>query len=195
NLRKKHNGVSHMIKKTSYSIMVTLIALIFLLSACGQSSTNNDATDKNDDAQTSQASEDTNQVTGPHEGLNQEPVPIKIDREGKDVYVEMTTQITDIEIAPNNIYKAWTFNGEAPGPLIVIEEGDTLHISLDNMDPVIPHSIDLHAVHTNPAEGFADVAPNEDGTFSFPASSPGVFMYHCATEPVLSHIANGMHGV
>src|SRR5699024_3828675 len=41
----------------------------------------------------------------------------------------------------------------------------------------------------------SDVEPNDKGAFSFPTSSPGVFMYHCATEPVLSHIANGMHGV
>src|SRR5699024_5205416 len=48
---------------------------------------------------------------------------------------------------------------------------------------------------TNPEVGFADVEPNEKGAFSFPTSSPGVFMYHCATDPVLSHIANVMHGV
>jgi nitrite reductase (NO-forming) len=62
------------------------------------------------------------------------------------------------------------------------------------MDPAIPHSVDFHAVHTDPAIGFADVEPNESGTFRFQAGSPGVFMYHCATDPVLSHIANGMHG-
>lgn len=107
----------------------------------------------------------------------------------------MTAQITDIEIEPGLTYKAWTFNGEAPGLLIVVEEGDILHFELDNMDPAIPHSFDLHAVHTNQVVGFADVTPNDKGAFSFPTSSPGVFMYHCATEPVLSHIANGMHGV
>jgi len=55
--------------------------------------------------------------------------------------------------------------------------------------------MDFHAVHTAPDKGFADVEPNEEGTFVYEASSPGVFMYHCGTDPVLSHIANGMHGV
>lgn len=187
-----------MIRKFSYSITITLMAMVLLLSACGENSVKNKETDKNDETETTLAAENTSaekEAPGPHEGINQEPVPMKMERDGTDVYVEMTTQITDIEIAPGNIYKAWTFNGEAPGPLIVIEEGDTLHIELDNMDPVIPHSIDLHAVHTNPEEGFADIEPNESGAFTFPTSSPGVFMYHCATDPVLSHIANGMHGV
>src|SRR5699024_5414650 len=111
-----------------------------------------------------------------------------------DVYINMTAQITDIEIEDGHTYKAWTFNGEAPGPLVVVNEGDTIHFTLDNMDPSIPHSMDFHAVHTAPDKGYADVAPNEDGTFVYQASNPGVFMYHCGTDPVLSHIANGMHG-
>jgi len=187
-----------MIKKVNFSMLIALISMILLLSACGENSIKSETDNNNDTVETAQASnasDDTNEVSGPHDGVNQEPIPIKIDRDGTDVFVEMTTQITDINIAPDETYKAWTFNGEAPGPLIVIDEGDTLHITLDNMDPVIPHSIDLHAVHTNPETGFADVAPDEEGIFTFPASSPGVFMYHCATEPVLSHIANGMHGV
>jgi nitrite reductase (NO-forming) len=36
--------------------------------------------------------------------------------------------------------------------------------------------------------------PNEEGTFTYPADTPGVFMYHCGTAPVLLHIANGMYG-
>lgn len=187
-----------MIKKFSYSMTIALMAMVLLLSACGENSVKNQDVDNNDETKTTVAAENASvekEAPGPHEGINQEPVPMKMERDGTDVYVEMTTQITDIEISPGNIYKAWTFNGEAPGPLIVIEEGDTLHIELDNMDPVIPHSIDLHAVHTNPEEGFADIEPNESGAFTFPTSSPGVFMYHCATDPVLSHIANGMHGV
>jgi len=39
------------------------------------------------------------EVFGPHEGLNQEPVPLKFERIGEnEVNVEMTAQITDIEL-------------------------------------------------------------------------------------------------
>lgn len=183
-----------MVKKITYSVVISLIAVLLLLSACDQGVENNSSASKVPTEKVSAEEVETDAIE-PHQGLNQEPVPLKIERDGKEVYIEMTTQITDIEIAPGYTYKAWTFNGEAPGPLIVVEEGDILHFKLDNLDPAIPHSIDLHAVHTNPAVGFADVAPNEEGYFSYPTSSPGVFMYHCATEPVLGHIANGMHGV
>src|SRR5690625_4043731 len=179
-----------MFNKRNLLLIISLGLLVLLLSACGTQKAAS-----SDKMPTVNAEEVSTNIIVPHQGLNQEPTPLKMERDGKDVYIEMTSQITDIEIAPGNIYKAWTFNGEAPGPLIVVEEGDTLHLEIENIDPAIPHSIDLHAVHTNPDIGFADIEPNETGTFSFPTSSPGVFMYHCATDPVLSHIANGMHGV
>ena len=93
------------------------------------------------------------EVIKPHQGLNQEPTPIKIERVGEnEVNVEMTAQITDIEIAPGEFYKAWTFNGEVPGPLVVVEEGDVINFTLKNIDPAIPHSMDFHAVHTAPSK-------------------------------------------
>ena len=36
--------------------------------------------------------------------------------------------------------------------------------------------------------------PGKSKTFSFIASIPGVFMYHCGTAPAFLHIANGMYG-
>lgn len=184
-----------MFKKLSFPFIISLTALL-LLSACGDSNKESKVIQETDTtAQSIKQDKNDYDVIKPHQDLNQEPVPLKMERDGKDIYIEMTTQVTDIEIEPGYNYKAWTFNGEAPGPLIVVEEGDMLHITIDNLDPAIPHSIDLHAVHTNPGVGFADVGPDEEGVFSFPTSSPGVFMYHCATDPVLSHIANGMHGV
>ncbi|HJV47607.1 MAG TPA: multicopper oxidase domain-containing protein [Bacillota bacterium] len=128
------------------------------------------------------------------EKLNQAPTPLKMERKGTDVYVEMTAQITNIQIDKNVTYNAWTFNGQAPGPLVVVNEGDTIHFTLKNMDPKIPHSMDFHAVHTAPSKNFIDVMPNESGTFTYQANNPGIFMYHCGTKPVLAHIANGMHG-
>lgn len=135
-------------------------------------------------------------VFAAHDGLHQEPVPVIVERTGEnEVYVEMTSQITDIEIDKGLLYKAWTFNGEAPGPLVVVNEGDTITFNLKNHDPAIPHSMDFHAVHASPKRDFADVMPNEEGTFTYTANYPGVFMYHCGTPSVLAHIANGMHGV
>lgn len=142
------------------------------------------------------ASKDDSRIIEPHKNLNQAPVPVKVERTGKNqVNVEMTAQITDIEISKGQTYKAWTFNGEAPGPVIVVNEGDMINFTLKNMDPAIPHSMDFHAVHAAPSKKFIDVMPNETGTFQYPANRPGVFMYHCGTKPVLQHIANGMHGV
>lgn len=137
-----------------------------------------------------------NQVMPAHRDVNQQPTPVKIERTGAHrVKVEMTAQVTDIEIDKGVTYKAWTFNGQAPGPLIVVKEGDTIQFTLKNLDPAMPHSMDFHAVHAAPSKKFINIAPNRSKTFTYQASSPGVFMYHCGTDPVLQHIANGMHGV
>lgn len=127
--------------------------------------------------------------------VNQPPVEPVMTRKGSDVFIELTAQITNVEISKGVMYNAWTFNGHAPGPVLRVKEGDTLHLSLKNMDPAVPHSIDVHAVHTAPSKNFIDVMPNETGTFTYPARTPGVFMYHCGTKPVLLHLANGMFGV
>lgn len=127
--------------------------------------------------------------------LNQPPVDPIIKREGNKVSIEMTAQVTNIEISRGVFYHAWTFNGTVPGPVLRVKEGDTLLFTLKNMDPSIPHSMDLHAVHASPSSKFIDVMPNESGTFEYPTTTPGVFMYHCGTKPVLSHIANGMYGI
>ncbi|MTW85951.1 multicopper oxidase domain-containing protein [Virgibacillus dakarensis] len=185
-----------MFKKLGFRAIVGLSSLVLLLAACANE-TNETKPEVSPDLE--KAAETVNaktpNVIKQHADLNEKPIPLEMERDGSDVYVKMTAQISDIEIDEGNVYKAWTFNGQAPGPLVVVNEGDTIHFTLENHDPAIPHSMDFHAVHTAPSKNFTDVAPNEEGTFSYQASNPGVFMYHCGTDPVLSHIANGMHGV
>ncbi|MEC0127596.1 multicopper oxidase domain-containing protein [Paenibacillus pabuli] len=127
--------------------------------------------------------------------ISHPPVDPIIRREGSKVYIEMTAQVTDIEISAGVIYNAWTFNGTAPGPVLRVTEGDTLIFTLKNKDTRMHHSMDFHAVHASPSSKFVDVMPGEKGTFTYDTSSPGVFMYHCGTKPVLAHIANGMYGM
>ncbi len=97
------------------------------------------------------------------------------------------------EIAPGIKYNAWAFAGGAPGPVIHVRQGQTVKITLTN-DGAIPHSVDFHAARIAPNVAFRDVSPGQSITYSFTASDPGVFMYHCGTKPVLAHIANGMYG-
>ncbi|WP_342551593.1 multicopper oxidase domain-containing protein [Paenibacillus sp. FSL R7-0652] len=126
---------------------------------------------------------------------SQPPVDPIIRREGHTVYIEMTAQVTDIEISKGVIYNAWTFNGTSPGPVLRVKEGDTIVFTLKNKDTRMNHSMDMHAVHASPSRKFIDVMPGEEGTFTYPATSPGVFMYHCGSKPTLAHIANGMYGM
>jgi nitrite reductase (NO-forming) len=58
------------------------------------------------------------------------------------------------------------------------------------------HSIDLHAV-LGPGGGaeLMRVDPNNTKTFRFKATRPGIYIYHCASPHVPSHIANGMYGM
>ncbi|OAB44098.1 multicopper oxidase domain-containing protein [Paenibacillus glacialis] len=129
------------------------------------------------------------------ETLNQPPVEPVIVREGNIVKIEMTAQVTNVEISTGVFYNAWTFNGTVPGPIIRVKEGDTLQFTLNNIDPNMSHSMDFHAVQTSPSKNFVDIMPLEHGSFTYSANMPGVFMYHCGTDPVLEHIANGMYGV
>ncbi|CAH1203883.1 Copper-containing nitrite reductase [Paenibacillus plantiphilus] len=167
-----------MLKLSRYAITLAAVSILFLAS-CEGNVTEQVQTEK----------------VNSEQRINQPPVQPIITREGQAVHIEMTAQVTDVEISKGVFYNAWTFNGTVPGPILRVKEGDTIHFTLRNMDPEVPHSMDFHAVHAAPSKKFIDIMPGEQGTFSYPANTPGVFMYHCGTKPVLAHIANGMYGV
>jgi nitrite reductase (NO-forming) len=94
-------------------------------------------------------------------------------------------------------YDFWTFNGKVPGPMLRVRVGDTVVLSLKNApDSVMMHNIDLHAVE-GPGGGavLTEVSPDETKSFTFKATQPGLFVYHCATPMVSAHISNGMYGM
>jgi nitrite reductase (NO-forming) len=98
-----------------------------------------------------------------------------------------------VELANGVHYKAWTFNGHAVGPALHVREGQKVTIRFVNKTSM-PHSLDFHAARVAPNRAFADVKPGKSITYSFIASDPGVYLYHCVTMPGMAHIANGMHG-
>lgn len=58
------------------------------------------------------------------------------------------------------------------------------------------HSIDLHAVE-GPGGGavLTQIASGEMRAFQFKATRPGIYVYHCASTHIPTHIANGMYGL
>ncbi len=112
---------------------------------------------------------------------------------GNLVTVKLVLKDVTVELAPGVKYYAWGFEGGVPGPVIHVKQGQRVKIVLTNKG-MIPHSIDFHAARIAPNVAFKDVAAGESISYTFTASDPGVFMYHCGTKPVLAHIANGMYG-
>lgn len=112
---------------------------------------------------------------------------------GPVAHVHLAIADRIVSIAPGIRYHAWTFGDTAPGPMIHVRQGQKVEVTLTNR-AMMPHSVDFHAAQVQPNIDFADVAPGASKTFSFIASVPGVFMYHCGTAPAFEHIANGMYG-
>jgi nitrite reductase (NO-forming) len=94
-------------------------------------------------------------------------------------------------------YRYWTFNGKVPGPMIRVRQGDTIELTLRNDGTShMAHSIDLHAA-LGPGGGaaFTQAVPGQSKTFTFQATTPGLFVYHCGTPMIAEHMANGMYGL
>lgn len=116
------------------------------------------------------------------------PQTLKVDLET----VEVTGTLAD-----GATYHYWTFNRKVPGPFVRARVGDTIAVSLHNADDSAePHNVDFHAA-TGPGGGgdATHAMPGEAKSFSFLATKPGLYVYHCATPLAAEHIANGMYGL
>ena len=90
----------------------------------------------------------------------------------------------------------WTFNGTMPGPVIRTQVGDTVRVHLVNpQEATVSHSVDFHASQVAWNDEMRSIAPGEELVYEFTTDYAGVWMYHCGTDPVLHHIANGMFGM
>ncbi len=100
---------------------------------------------------------------------------------------------TVVEVAPGVTQEMWTFNGQAPGPVLRGKVGDTFEITLVNKGK-LGHSIDFHASKVAWNEEMRTLQPGESLVYKFEAKHSGIYMYHCGTAPALHHIGNGMFG-
>ena len=101
---------------------------------------------------------------------------------------EQTTNVTDTLTR-----QTWTFNGDAPGPILRGHIGDTFHITLVN-NGTMSHSLDFHAGLVAPDNVMRSIEPGQSLEYTFVAKNAGIWLYHCSTAPMSMHIANGMFG-
>lgn len=110
--------------------------------------------------------------------------------------VEMTAVEKDVVIdGEGRTYAAWTFNGQFPGPVVRVTEGDTVQFKLTN--PATnknPHAMDFHAAEIDFLKNYRAINPGESIEYTFVARKPGVFFYHCGAPPMIQHVARGMFG-
>ena len=118
-----------------------------------------------------------------------------------DVY-QHVTQVSKA-LAPTEV---WSYSvngvehrGTGVSEPMVVTEGDTVDFTLTNgtteaMKVDLPHSLDFHSAEVDPGTRYADLAPGKSMHYRFVAKHPGVFLYHCATQPVLMHTGAGMVG-
>lgn len=125
-------------------------------------------------------------------------VPPAITRtEPATVTVEMETVERRGKLDDGVEYEFWTFNGTVPGPFVRVRVGDTVVFSLaNNKSSKNIHSIDIHAVNgPGGGAGATQTIPGGKTGFLWKAVNPGIYVYHCASPHIPTHIANGMYGL
>lgn len=105
----------------------------------------------------------------------------------------------------SDVIPVYSLKAESPAPIIVLNEGQELYLTLTNVGMVIrPDLFDPHSVHYH---GFPNAAPIFDGlpepsptpimgaslTYYYKAVVPGNFFYHCHVE-ASEHMQMGMIG-
>src|SRR5262249_8499957 len=101
-------------------------------------------------------------------------------------------------LKPGLTVMATTYNGVVPGPILVVDQGDTVVIDYRNEAP-IPDSIHLHGIHEMPVgmdavAGISQPLVPRGGhfTYRFVADRPGTFMYH--THGSEAMLDSGLYG-
>jgi nitrite reductase (NO-forming) len=113
------------------------------------------------------------------------------------VNITLITEEKIGQLANGVTYDFWTYNGTVPGPLIRLRVGQVVEMHIINPpNSTMIHSIDSHGILGQGGGGaYSQTAPGNESIFQFTAMNPGLFLYHCATPDIPTHIANGMYGL
>lgn len=115
--------------------------------------------------------------------------------------VDLTIEDTVITLVDKQTYHTFAFNGQVPGPLIHVREGDEVTVHVSNLT-TLTHTIHWHGLiqrGTWESDGVPDmtqpaIKPGDTYTYKFVAEPSGTMWYHCHVN-VNEHVAiRGMWG-
>lgn len=137
-------------------------------------------------------------VTDDEIGADAGAVPPAITRkEAQTVSYKITAKEVTAQIEDGTTFDYWCYDGQVPGPMLRARVGDTVEVTLFNdAASKMVHSIDFHAA-TGPGGGatLLQVPPGQDKTLRFKTLNPGLYVYHCATPHIPTHLSRGMYGM
>jgi FtsP/CotA-like multicopper oxidase with cupredoxin domain len=108
--------------------------------------------------------------------------------------ITLIAQDVELEIAPGERVKTWTFNGTVPGPTLRFTEGENVTILFIN-NGTEGHTIHFHGNHNDINDGVSPVIEKGGNyTYKITAEPAGALMYHCHAHPTSHHIRMGMYG-
>ncbi|MEW6585974.1 MAG: multicopper oxidase family protein [Nitrospirota bacterium] len=97
--------------------------------------------------------------------------------------IKLTASVNKVDLGAGKTFKAWTYNGQAPGPGIRVKEGETLRVIFKNN---LPEATTIHW-HGLPVPNRMDgvpyvtqkpVEPGGTFTYEFEAFPAGTYVYH-----------------
>lgn len=132
----------------------------------------------------------------PNRSLSPTDIPSAPSNASK-VVITLITEEKLGQLAPGVTYDFWTYNGTVPGPLIRLRVGQVVEMHVINpLNSTMVHSIDSHGIlGQGGGAAYSQTAPGNESIFQFTAMNPGLFLYHCGTPDIPTHIANGMYGL
>lgn len=95
----------------------------------------------------------------------------------------LTIATTPLELSPNRIVSATTYNGQFPGPLLRLKEGRRITVDVHN-ETDVPEQLHWHGqfvgtdVDGAAEEGTPFIAPHSSGRISFIPGPSGLRFYH-----------------
>lgn len=113
-------------------------------------------------------------------------------------HFELTASIVDWEVRPGETVKAWSYNGQVPGPRLNFEVGDKVEVAFTNNLP-LGSDIHWHGVDVpNDQDGVSPytqdiVEPGETYTYHFTTTETAIGMYHAHIHGDVA-IPNGLFG-